>query len=217
MFGNINSKPDLKTILTPLCTRNDFTRKSYCSSRMVDTNGYWKIPVFQSQFCLVMYCFDGLFLFSLWFSSCQKPSKIRLGVVPVNLPIFFQWFNQIRSLNDTRNSNSDFIETLKGFVHDRKIFPLNETQISMEDRFFCEVCLSLILFNQLNKSCKIKDNFTKRSAIHRWILFVNMFSAVHQWCFLDIKLPWPLERTRAYIHRYESAQKFITSPHCVFR
>ena len=134
--GNINSKPDFKTILTPLCTRNDFTRKSYCSSRMVDTNGHWKIPVFQSKFCLVMYCFDGLFLFSLWFSSCQKPSKIRLGVVPVNLPIFFQWFNRMRNLNIIRNSNSEFIETLKGFVHDRRIFPLSEIQISMKGRFF---------------------------------------------------------------------------------
>ena len=136
MFGNINSKPDLKSILTPLCTRNDFTRKSYCSSRMVDTNGHWKIPVFQSKFCLVMYCFDGLFLFPLWFSSCQKPSKIRLGVVPVNLPIFFQWFNRMRNLNEIRNSNSEFIETLKGFVHDRRIFPLSEIQISKEGRFF---------------------------------------------------------------------------------
>ena len=146
MFGNINSKPDLKTILTPLCTRNDFTRKSYCSSRMVDTNGHWKIPVFQSKFCLVMYCFDGLFRFPLWFWSCQKPSKIRLGVVPVNLPIFFQWFNRMRNLNEIRNSNSEFIETLKGFVHDSRIFPLSENQISMEGRFFCEVRLSLILF-----------------------------------------------------------------------
>ena len=107
----IEFKCDFKTILTPLSTRNDFTRKSYCSSRMVDNNGHWKIPVFQSKFCLVMYCFDGLFLFSLWFSSCQKPSKIRLGVVPVNLATFFQWFNRMRNLNKIRNSNSEFIET----------------------------------------------------------------------------------------------------------
>ena len=100
--GNKNSKPDFKRILTPSCTRDDFSRKSYGSSRMVDTNGHWKIPVFQSKFCLVMHCFDGLFRFSLWFWSCQKPSKIRLGVVPVNLPIFFQWFNRMRSLNEIK-------------------------------------------------------------------------------------------------------------------
>ena len=32
--------------------------------------------------------------------------------------------------------------------------------------------------------------------------------------YVDIKLQWHLERT--YIHRYESAQKFITSPHCIW-
>ena len=42
----------------------------------------------------------------------------------------------MRNLNEIRNSNSEFIETLKGFVHARRIFPLSETQISMEGRFF---------------------------------------------------------------------------------
>ena len=78
----------------------------------------------------------------------------------------------MRSLNEIRNSNSEFIETLKGCVHDRIIFPLSEIQISIEGRFF--------LLNQPNKSCKIKDNFEKRFAIHRWTLFINMYSVVHQ-------------------------------------
>ena len=42
----------------------------------------------------------------------------------------------MKSLNEIRNSNSEFIETLKGFVHDRGIFPLSEIQISIEGRFF---------------------------------------------------------------------------------